>query len=412
MSQPPERRRVAFLFNHDTAHQYSHSAGVMREYLQQAPDDEVVAVVRDAEVAAIVATMTGPEAASRITWHELLLPGWQQALLAPLNRLAPVYRLARLRRHAGLFASCDVVVSTERTCLRVKHHLGAAAPRFVFIPHGAGDRHVSYHPLLCDFDLMLLSGTKVANQMVQQRVTTAGKLRVTGYPKFDTVDLSRRVDPFGNGAPTFLYNPHFDPRLSSWYDHGNALVAAFRDDPTLGNLIITPHVMLFRRKIHYSSEFRCLRVRPDLAGFPAGTRTGLLAANVFVDLDSPALFDMSYTLSADAYIGDASSQVYEFLLRPRACFFLDARGLSRTTNPADPPADAHFWLAGPVACDVPSLLPALRQWREAAERHREQQIGLFDETFSSSDVPATTRTAAALRDYVGGLPPRARQSPA
>lgn len=413
-------RRIGFLFNHDASHQIAHSVGVMREYTLSTPDHEVVAVVRDAEMAATISVLVGPEAAAKIIWHELSLPDWEKKLLAPLNLVAPVYRIARLRRHLGTFAGCDMVVSTERTCLWVKRQLGAKSPRFVFIPHGAGDRNVSYHPALAGFDLMLVSGRKVADEMVRQGVTTPEKIRITGYPKFDTVDLSRRVDPFGNGAPTFLYNPHFDPLLSSWYDHGSALIDAFRNDPSLGNLIVAPHVMLFRKKLHYSLEYRKMRIRPDVAGFAKRQRTGMLTPNIFVDLASPALFDMSYTLSADAYIGDASSQVYEFLIRPRACYFIDTRGLSATCDPTDPPADARFWLTGRVFRDTSSLLPALRRWREDAAAYRDVQTRLFEETMSeapleSSDsnagqrLSACGRAAEALYLYVQGISRSARK---
>jgi len=375
-------RRIGFLFNHDAAHQIAHTAGVMRAYALAQPRDEVLAIVGTPAIASTVAALVGEDVAPHLRWHELSLPMWEKALLAPINRIAPVYRLARLRRHLDVFASCDLVVSPERTCLWVKRRLGEKSPPFVFIPHGAGDRNVSYHPALGGFDLMLVSGRKVADEMVRQGVTSPDRVRIVGYPKFDTIDLSRRVDPFGNGAPTFLYNPHFDPLLSSWYDHGNALIAAFRDDPSLGNLIVAPHVMLFRKKLHYSPEYHRLRKRPDVEGLPGGRTGGLIAPNIHVDLASPALFDMSYTLSADAYIGDASSQVYEFLIRPRPCFFFDVRGVSEGADPDDPPADVRFWLAGEVVRTVPQLTAALRHWRESGERHRAAQISLFEETMS------------------------------
>ena len=34
---------------------------------------------------------------------------------------------------------------------------------------------------------------------------------------------------------------------------------------------------------------------------------------------------MAYTQRADIYLGDVSSQVYEFLLNPRPCVFLNPR---------------------------------------------------------------------------------------
>lgn len=45
---------------------------------------------------------------------------------------------------------------------------------------------------------------------------------------------------------------------------------------------------------------------------------------MIVDLDSPRLIDMTYTLTADIYLGDLSSQLYEFLIKPRPVAFINA----------------------------------------------------------------------------------------
>ena len=47
----------------------------------------------------------------------------------------------------------------------------------------------------------------------------------------------------------------------------------------------------------------------------------LRSDKIRVDLGSPASTDMRYTLPSDVYLGDASSQVYEFLIKPRHCIF-------------------------------------------------------------------------------------------
>src|SRR3546814_2965461 len=49
-----------------------------------------------------------------------------------------------------------------------------------------------------------------------------------------------------------------------------------------------------------------------------------------IDLGSERSIDMSYTGSADLYLGDVSSQVAEYLYRPRPCVFLNAQGVDRS----------------------------------------------------------------------------------
>src|SRR3546814_14679599 len=71
------------------------------------------------------------------------------------------------------------------------------------------------------------------------------------------------------------------------------------------------------------------------------------APNIHIDLGSAALTDMSYTNGADIYLGDVSSQIYEFLKSPRPCLFLNSHGI-------DPDRDPNFahWQSGPVISEA------------------------------------------------------------
>ena len=80
-----------------------------------------------------------------------------------------------------------------------------------------------------------------------------------------------------------------------------------------------------------------------------------------IDLGSNRLFDMSYTSGADLYLGDVSSQVYEFLATPRPCLFLNAHEVDWAGDP-----DYLFWTLGDVIDDLADLPKALDQ---AAARH-------------------------------------------
>jgi hypothetical protein len=388
-SAPGRRPRILFLFNHDAAHQAAHIAGIAG-VLALAGEADVIAAYATPGIRRVVEAAVPAGAAGAIAWVPLDLPRWLDALLAPVNRIAPVRRVARLYRHLDLFAGVDLVVSTERTCLRVKRRLGAGSPKFVYVPHGSGDRNVAYHPELAQFDLMLLSGQKLVDEMAAHGIAPPDRCRIIGYPKFDVVDSGKRQRFFANDNPVFLYNPHFDPRLSSWYDMGEQVMAFFARHVDRYNLIVAPHVMLFRKKLHYSLEYRCLRRRPDIA------ERYRSMAHILVDLDSPRLFDMSYTLTADVYIGDVSSQVYEFLLHRGACFFLDTVGASAVGgSPA-----YEFWENGDVCRDAAQLTALLPDWAARAAHFRATQDRLFARTIDQRpDQPATARGARALLAY-------------
>lgn len=383
-------KRVGFLFNHDAAHQAAHIAGIARELALSRPDIEVLALWSRKALCTVVEEICGPEATRAIKWVKIE-PSPAARIVAPvLDRVVPFTRVTALRRNFDLFATLDAIVSTERTCLMIKRELGARSPKIIYVPHGAGDRNVSYHPEKAGFDLFLISGRKYAEAGQAMGLLGPDNWRIIGYPKFDAV-LEGKPRPvlFDNGRPTFLYNPHFDPVLSSWYDMGPDLIRHFAAHPELGNLVVATHVMLFRKRLHYSLELKKLRRRPGIPKEAA-------APNILVDTSSPRLFDMHYTLGADVYIGDVSSQVYEFLAIPRACFFLDSHGGQEIGG-----ENYRFWQFGPVARSVPELGQMLPDWQAVAARYEQVQREQFAYTMDESDIPASKRGAAAIADYVG-----------
>lgn len=382
------RKRVLFLFNHDAAHQAAHIAGIMAELALRHPDIEAIAATGNPAIEAQVRKLVTPEAARTITFADLSLPSSLEAMLALPNAIFPARRLARLRTNEALFASVDMLVSTERTCLRVKERLGDDGPLFIYVPHGSGDRNVAYHPDLSRFDYHLLSGQKLVDEMVAHRIVSAAQCRVIGYAKFDTVSPDAGSDLFANERPTILYNPHFDPRLSSWYEMGPQLLRALAGMGDRFNLVFAPHVMLWRKKLHISPEYRTARLRPDIPDGIAGKE------NVIVDTGSPALFDMTYTSGADIYIGDVSSQVYEFLRTPKPCIFIDAAGDGGDAYP--------FWANGPVVRTVDQALDAVENWQELAARYRPIQQELCRYTIDHDPTrTASRRGAEAISEILG-----------
>lgn len=383
--------RALFLFNHDAAHQVAHLAPVAGALTRIRPDMETIIAYSSETIRARIENLIGADAIRRAHWIELELGPVSGMVTGLLDRFFPASRLARLRTYAKVFASCDAVISTERTCLRVQKRLPPTdRPLFVRVPHGTGDRSVTFHPDHRRFDVSLVAGSKMADQLVANGVER-DRIRITGYSKFENIDLSRKPDLFGNGKPTFVYNPHFDPHLSSWYHAGPDLLRWFAsDEGQKFNCIFAPHVMLFRKSTHVSPEYKLARKRPAV---PA---EAFRAANILVDVDGPRLFDMTYMLAADAYIGDASSQLYEFLVRPRPVFFLDPDGALRAEGKEELP----FLTTGPVLGEVDALTTSLETWEEQGARYLQVQGELIERTFSLSEIPPSVRAATAIAEAI------------
>ncbi|MET0986099.1 MAG: hypothetical protein ABW034_11910, partial [Steroidobacteraceae bacterium] len=85
--------------------------------------------------------------------------------------------------------------------------------------------------------------------------------------------------------------------------------------------------------------------------------------NIRIDLGSEQSIDMTYLNAADLYLGDVSSQVAEFVCRPRPCLFLNAHGVEWRGDP-----NYRCWELGPVIHDVSELNAALAR---ACDTHGE-----------------------------------------
>jgi hypothetical protein len=277
----------------------------------------------------------------------LAIPSWMKVLAAPLvyggsGKVA--HLLASLRR----LREPDLLVVAERTSTLLKR-LPGKRPTMVHIPHGAGDRAKGFEKRIGYFDHVLVAGTKDRDRLLAEGVCREGDVTVTGYVKLAGLRQARReraAPLFDNARPTVLYNPHFDRRLGSWHRYGEELLAAFREQDAF-NLVFAPHVRLSQ-------------------GFGSAQRRRLLAlahtGRIHVDLGSPRCNDMSYTTAADIYLGDVSSQVYEFLAEPRPCVFA-------ATVPADEDdPDFAFHRFGEVAWSPGEVLACVGR---ARARHAE-----------------------------------------
>jgi hypothetical protein len=192
-----------------------------------------------------------------------------------------------------------------------------------------------------------------------------------------------------SGRPVVLYNPHPSPHLSSWYRHGRDVLDFFVDNDDY-QLIFAPHVMLFERRFVVSID----RLRVNRAG--RLDQRYLRSPNIHIDLGSRASTDLSYTTAADIYLGDASSQVYEFLYRPRPCLFLNSRRVAWRGDP-----NFEHWNAGPVIDHPDQLAAGLKL---AIDSHqstfRPVQEELRARSFEAGGEPPSRRAAMALMEFM------------
>jgi hypothetical protein len=384
--------RIGFLFNHDQTHQVAHSLPVALALARCDPASEVIIAVTSDALAQEVRRLGGEALRqSGIKLQELGIRSWVRRLLVRASAsVAPVAKILVYGDNLDFFRTLDVLVVAEKTSLLLRTHFHLNHLKLVHTRHGAGDRAIGFDPASAKFDLVLASGSKIRDRLIRDAGVDAGRIRVVGYPKFEIASTGRA--PFthdgGDDRPIVLYNPHVSPHLSSWYAMGRDILNWFVEHDDY-RLIFAPHVMLFHRRFVLSID----KFRIDRGG-PIDERVRH-APHIHVDLASPASTDMTYTRCADIYLGDVSSQLYEFLETPRPCAFVDAHH----TDWRGDPNYAH-WATGPVIGQVSELGAALAYARSDPDGiFKSTQQRLFESSFDLSEEPSSDRAAHAIATF-------------
>ncbi|MEQ1548834.1 MAG: hypothetical protein ABL918_09345 [Chakrabartia sp.] len=353
---------------------------------------EVIIATTNERIATEVNRLMGPDRPAAITLLALTLKTpTSRTVDALFGKLAPTAKFLIYRDNLDFFGSLDALVVTERTSLVLKTRFGMNALKMFLIDHGAGDRAIGFGKTTALFDHILAAGPKIRDRLISDAGVPPESLTITGYPKFDSVGGMTKPFKFrGSDRPIVLYNPHVSPHLSSWYKQGRAVLDYFLSSDRY-NLIFAPHIMMFERRIVVTIDKLSFgmsgRLDPKYAAAP----------NIHVDLGSAALTNMTYTNIADIYLGDVSSQVYEFLKTPRPCLFVNTHGVCSE-------GDRNFahWQAGPVISSVEELSVGLEcSLSSHASSYLPIQRSLFAHTFDLTDEPSSIRAARAISVLLG-----------
>lgn len=347
-------RRVGFLFIGGVHHVF-HTMPVACA-LASRPDVEVVVFAADAAtertirhvLASAPEVQLGVERLQRFSLVDLLgNPSWS--------------KLPMLWRNRRQLKKFEVLFTAERTSLALKR-MGLGRTRFVTIPHGAGDRAIAVEPRYRLFDRVLVAGAKHARRLVASGVK-AERVRQVGYPKAEFLGAIALRAPsiFEDDRPVVLFNPHFRPQLSC-LGMAREIVEEVTRAGTV-NLIVAPHIRVFENA---SPQ--------EIADWEALAAPG----RVVVDTGSDRMIDMTYAAAADIYVGDVSSQSYEFLLLGyRPCVFVNAHGISWEEDP-----NYLFWHFGEVVTGAAQVPAAIARAPDQHHRFMPRQKAALEETFA------------------------------
>lgn len=352
--------RVGFLYN-TQFHQILHSLPTALELSVLRPDMQVEIYAPSQGHLDFIRRLAALYPGATVHYHLLAQP-WPIRLYQRHAILNVPPKLVTLFHNRHVLGKLDALVVPDKTSLALRR-MGGRVPLLINTEHGAGDRSVTFDPRVSQFDFNLLPSPKTAARLLEMGCLRPGQYAVGAYAKFDIVRRLHATAPplFGNGRRTILYNPHFEPGLSSWPAWGRQILRRMADQDRY-NLVFAPHVRLFD---------------PPTPARVAAFEEFSELPHMIIDLGSDRSVDMSYTLGADLYLGDVSSQVYEFLMEPRPCLFLNASGAQWQGHP-----HYAFWSLGPVLDRIDDLFEGLETAFAAqttyAPRQRQAVAANFD----------------------------------
>lgn len=253
------------------------------------------------------------------------------------------------KRNADFFLKQDVILTTELK--------GCAAfdgfPKLVWLLHGIiSNDNPFYKNWNCD--LVVSPQIGLIDKLAEKTNFPAeSKVYTNAYLKYDLIKLQRDScieNIFQKKNYTVVYNPHWDngSGQSSWFEFGIEILEFFYNRKDI-NLVFAPHISL--------SKFYDIKVPEKY----------ISCNNIYIDLNSDSLVRGTYIFHADCYLGDVSSQYFEFLLcKPDIdAIFINAANFNWRASSV-----YSYWNDGVVIDDVKSLSMALSSASEMKKVRR------------------------------------------
>lgn len=366
--------KIGFIFNAQS-HQIFHSLPAACALARDYPEAEVTLLARSPAQLDYLRKLSSFYDAPELHF-QITAPPFPYGRLGP-EVTAP--KILTLIWNLRAFSRFDVLVAPERTSLHLRK-MGLRGTKFIHTTHGAGDDEREWDTRIRDFDLVLLPGAKRRDRLLARGLLRPGHYAISGYGKFDLVTRMGLARPplFSNGRKTVLYNPHHNQAHSSWFKMGHEVLEYFARSDRF-NLIFAPHI----------------RMRDDGAVTDKELLPYRNLAHVLLDLGSPRSVDMSYTLNADIYLGDWSSQLYEFLLLPRPAIFLNPHGFEWRNK-----EEFLWWTLGKAVPDIAGLDQALNTLEHWQGEYEAAQRAAFTRSFADFAQSAPRRAAEVIMTFL------------
>ncbi|MBN4866504.1 MULTISPECIES: hypothetical protein [Providencia] len=199
------------------------------------------------------------------------------------------------KKNSNFFLSQNVVLTTE---LKGSPWLLDSPVKLVWLLHGIISND---NPYFKDWQCDIVVSPQVnLEDKLKERIKIPKNtiFYKNAYLKKEIINSYKNKEKlFHNDNPIVVYNPHWDNGLnqSSWFNYGLDILKFFKENNQF-NLIFAPHLLL--------DKFYKISIPQEYIDTP----------NIIIDLSSPNLINGTYVGHADYYLGDVSSQFFEFAL--------------------------------------------------------------------------------------------------
>ena len=228
-------------------------------------------------------------------------------------------------------------------------------------------------------DLVLSPGETTTNSFQNAKCKTAqvGSIKLTSR-----INFSNSKQLFENNNKVILFNPHFNETIgaTAWKDFGEDIFEFFKDNPIF-NLIFAPHP---NWKLVYNHDF--LEAYKD-------------CPNIRIDIDSDKLTNLYYEPFSDIYVGDVSSQVFEYIfLKPRKTLFLD-KGLDSKKHIVNQKQKINVQKAGKIVSSLKEFIFEVETGFDS--KTRDFQMSYVSTIFDNTDKTPSKLAADEVLNIIG-----------
>jgi len=310
------KKKVYFLFINGPHHVF-HLIEPALNFCSKSNDYESIFISGNPVNTDIINTSKKLHPYSSYTLIDLPMPLRYRLLKSYKNKLyPPVY--TRFNKIVSKLSQAHAIVSTSHSTPKYMRENKIEGPLLFYLYHGTGTREYGFDDNLNNFDYILAPGPYHRDRLMRDKICVREKILMIGQPKFDWIRKHHadKKKLFNNNNPIFYYNPHWDMTLSSYLKWRNIILDYFRVHPGY-NLIFAPHPLVK----HFAKNN--YKIESEINS----------ADNIIIDLGSSNVYDGTYNVIADVYIGDVSSMVTEWInYNPRPCIFINCHKIKWEEN--------------------------------------------------------------------------------